>query len=622
MDNPFGKKYRIIEQLDSGGMAYVFKALNLENNKTVALKMLKPDLAENEEYLKRFRKEAEAVMSLNHENIVHVYDIFEENGYYFMEMEYLEGETLKDMIKRQGILPAKTAINIAIQVCHALIYAHSRNIIHRDIKPQNIMIKPNGRAVLMDFGIAVQASGATQVFSDGSVLGSVYYFSPEQAQGANVDEKSDLYSLGIVLYEMATGSLPFKGENSVSVALKHIQEEITPPEVYNPKLSKSLSRVIMKATQKQPEMRYLSANEMEQDLKEALRNPLPAKASELENTIVMKPVSAEGKKSSRKSRKKDTVERKTTFRILRIISTSFLFIGMIVVLILIGQNLFNDKEDMVYVPKFVEKSEAEAIEIASRQGLKIDKKTENSETVAEGVVVSQAPAPGQQITPGSTIKIVISAGKDKILAPNLVNMQYMEAAAALSESGLTVGEIHFEANQSKEGTIISQDPTADTQLDPDSPVDLWISGEDGINLKLPMVSLMQLTEAKKLLQQNGFKLGTVKEEKSTLAPGTVIRTLPEAGTFALVNSPVDVTISAYEKKYTKQFTISFSAQEDDSRVIITLEEITGYEFLVYDSKVAAGRKDVVLSLQSATKQKKALRIYVNGESVGRQDVEF
>lgn len=267
------RKYRIIELIGSGGMAQVYKAINMSNRRTVAVKVLKDEFKEDAEFLRRFTREANAILTLSHENIVRAYGAGTHNGMPYLVMEYVEGRTLKDLIESNGALPVRTAIGITCQILDALSAAHQHGIIHRDVKPQNVIVTDKGRVKLADFGIAREAKASTVTFSGQKVLGSVHYISPEQAKGVIATEQSDLYSVGVCLYEMLTGTVPFEADSTVSVALMHLQEKPVPPIELVPDLPKSLNDIVLKSLEKDPENRYESARKMRSDLVRSLSDP-------------------------------------------------------------------------------------------------------------------------------------------------------------------------------------------------------------------------------------------------------------------------------------------------------------------------------------------------------------
>jgi serine/threonine-protein kinase len=269
-----GNRYEILEKIGEGGMAKVYKAKCHLLNRIVAIKILRSEFVADEEFVRRFKRESQAAASLSHPNIVSIYDVGQEGDIYYIVMEYVNGKTLKQLIREaNGPLPIPKALDITRQVCGALEHAHKNHIVHRDIKPQNILVTDDNIVKVTDFGIARAANGSTITYGGGDVLGTAYYFSPEQAKGAMIDEKTDIYSLGIVMYEMLTGKVPFEGESPISVALKHIQEDIVPPSKLNPKVPYNLDKIVLKATEKDINYRYKSASDLLNDIETYINNP-------------------------------------------------------------------------------------------------------------------------------------------------------------------------------------------------------------------------------------------------------------------------------------------------------------------------------------------------------------
>lgn len=502
-----GERYEILEKIGTGGMSDVYKAKCHKLNRFVAVKVLKQEFSENTNFVSKFRIEAQAAAGLMHPNIVNVYDVGEENGIYYIVMELVEGITLKKYIEKKARLSVKESVTIAIQVSMGIEAAHNNHIIHRDIKPQNIIISRDGKVKVTDFGIAKAATSNTIT---SNVMGSVHYTSPEQARGGYSDEKSDIYSLGITLFEMLTGRVPFNGETTVAIAIKHIQEEIPSPRDYVAEIPVSVEQIVFKCTQKSPDRRYQSVPELVDDLKKSLMNPdedfvkvidmneggqtraitdqdyekikkQSAKRDTYEesvrkNTAPMKSASGTKNKPKKAARpipeemEEDdhTMERITT--VLAIVAA--ILIG-VTVLILVGNQfgLFDfltkggtigespvtprqtqeaesaedNKNANVTVPNVVGKSRAEAVSILEQEGFVVNKTEAHSETVEKDNVISMSPEADSKAARGSAVSITLSLGSDnsKIAMPDLLGKNEMDATMLLVELGLKVGKVDY-----------------------------------------------------------------------------------------------------------------------------------------------------------------------------------
>ena len=441
-----GNRYEIIEQIGNGGMATVYKAKCHVLNRYVAVKILKEEYTTDDEFVKRFNTEAQSAASLTHPNIVSVYDVGSEGDLHYIVMELVKGKTLKEIINEDGALSWKWSVNVAIQIASALETAHKNNIIHRDIKPHNIIITEDGIAKVTDFGIAKAVSNST-ITAFGSTMGSVHYFSPEHARGVFTDAKSDLYSLGVVLYEMVTGRLPFNADTAVSVALKHMQESPKEPMEINPSVPKSVNDIIMKAMQKDISLRYQTATEMLRDLSRAIKNP-NGDFVVMERQVTDSPtqrLSTIYDKSELEDKKMDKKKEKSFFAkhkaLCLTIGGIILFIITIVATYFI-MNAFEKKD--VQVPDLVnmEKSQAEAKAKELKLQLVVGEEAYNKDVLA-GCVISQNPAymPDFKIKEGSEITVVISKGKNTVIMPKVVGMSKDDAVTQLEDLDLIVNVV-------------------------------------------------------------------------------------------------------------------------------------------------------------------------------------
>lgn len=538
MAKVFGKRYQVSGKVGSGGMAEVYKAYDPVLDRTVAIKVLHPHYAQEENFVARFRREAQAAANLNHPNIVNIYDWGTEDGTYFIVMEYLEGKSLKQLIDEKGALIPSMATDIAEQVLNGLEAAHAHDVVHRDIKPHNIIITPDGKVKVTDFGIA-RAGASSALTQTGSIVGTAQYVSPEQAQGLPAEAQSDLYSLGIVLYEMLTGEVPFEGENPVSVAVKQINEAPRSPRSLNPSIPKSLEAIVLKALAKDPAQRYQSAYEMKEDLQRyaqglPVKKPRLSKAEKADfngKTIVMptqKP--GEYRKATRKKR-----------RVLPWIALVIVMLAMTGVGAWAIYNFVIAKT--ITVPNVVGKSVESAREIVEEEGLRLEEKERVfSDTIAADNVISQDPEEGEKLRRGGVVEVIVSGGTEIVEVPDVVGKSVEQATYLLPKAGLELGDIKKVYSSEPENEVISQDPEAGDQVKKATQVDLVVSrGEKQVSV--PDVTNKTFDEAKSSLEQAGFKVERTDESSGGVDEGNVIRTSPAAGTEAKKGSTVSVVVS-------------------------------------------------------------------------------
>lgn len=572
-----GKRYEILGRIGSGGMADVYKGKDHKLNRYVAIKVLKSDYRTDEVFIKKFLSEAQAAAGLMHPNVVNVYDVGQDRGLYYMVMELVEGITLKDYIEKKGRLSAKETISISIQMVTGIQAAHNQHIIHRDIKPQNIIISKDGKVKVTDFGIA-RATTSTQTIST-SVMGSVHYTSPEQARGGIVDEKSDIYSVGITMYEMITGHVPFDGDSTVTVALKHLQEEITSPAEEVPDIPYSLECIIMKCTQKNPGLRYHDCASLLTDLKHSLVDPegsfvvLGAAAGDTDRTMVMSEEELERvqrrsyrndddddydddddddydddrraydrrrAQQDRRRGKKNNVNPDTK-RIMRILMIVAGVVIALLVLFLVanaagffsGPGLSESNEETVKVPDVrgmtFDKAKAELKKYDL--GIKEAAEEEPSNEYAKGEIKSQDPGVGERVAKNSTVTVVISSGEaaEKTTVPNVVDRSEADAEKILQDANLKVtkGEPQY-SDTIAEGNVISSDPTAGTEVDEGTSVTIVVSlGKEEVTV--PNLYNKSASEAEAELSAAGL-VGSASEDYSdSVEAGYVISQSPESG---------------------------------------------------------------------------------------------
>jgi len=522
-----GGRYRLLERIGGGGMAVVYRALDTVLNRHVAVKILRSQYVHDEEFIQRFRREARSAASLSHPNVVSVYDVGQDGDTHYIVMEYVEGKTLNELIRERAPLSPEEAVRIAVQICDALDHAHANGIIHRDIKPHNILISKGGWVKVTDFGIA-RAADASQLTHTGTVVGSVHYVSPEYAKGLPAGAQSDLYSLGIVLYQMLTGKLPFNGESPISVALKHVQESFEEPRKLNPAIPQSLENVVLKATRKNRNERYQTAAEMMEDLETCLS---PARRNEPkrlfleeddEQTKVMPAVRSGRDRAVDPSGAGGQAESGETPRRRRWVRPT---IGIAFVLaVLVGTwfgvqyvlGMLNPEEVMVpnVVGKRVDVAEREIRDAKLVPEIIREEPPEGSDVPAD-VVFKQDPVDIRKVV-GSSVVLYVSAGKQAPRMPGFVGMKYDDVIRTqLDRLGIPENRVRKMevASDQPAGVVVAQDPAEGAEFDPAS-VELTLSVSKGPD-KVPMPDLRGYTpdEAKRILRENRLERSVLKVEE-------------------------------------------------------------------------------------------------------------
>ncbi|MCR4781593.1 MAG: Stk1 family PASTA domain-containing Ser/Thr kinase [Lachnospiraceae bacterium] len=574
-------RYEIIEKIGTGGMSDVYRAVDQVLSREVAVKVLKEEFAEDENFVSKFRSEAQNAARLEHPNIVNIYDVGSEDGLYYIIMEYVEGITLKTYIEKKGHLNYKEVISIAIQVGRGIESAHKNHIIHRDIKPQNIIISKEGKVKVTDFGIARAASGKTV---SAEAMGSVHYISPEQARNGYVTERSDIYSLGIVMYEMATGSVPFDGDTAVSVALKHLQGEMTPPSKLVEDIPVALERIIIKATMKSPERRYADVDELLIDLKKALVTPdedfvvIP----DPNDTDKTKVITKEDLDKIREQSEPDMSDLEDDDdedddklnpkmeKAVTIMSIAAAVIIALVVIYMIG-SIFgwfkfsskSNKEDTkveeeagnIKVPDLLGKSKSEVKELLKEKGLKFDDAgTRASEKYKKGTACYQNIKEGVKVKKNTKIRVAFSSGKSdkEVEVPSVVGMTERQAISALDEAGFESTVSYSESDSVEQGKVISQSPNGNAKAEEGSTVKIVVS-QGKKQVQVPHVAGVSEADARNTISAAGLNV-VVSYETDDNYVGKVIRQTPDGG---FVNSGDTITVvvgKASEKPVQKEET--------------------------------------------------------------------
>ena len=557
------RRYELQELIGGGGMADVYKAQDKLLDRAVAVKILHQQYANDAEFVEKFRREATAAAKLAHPNIVNIYDVGEDGGSQYIVMEYVSGPTLKEVIQQKGCLEPIEAVRIAKEIASALESAHRNNLVHCDIKPHNILVMPDGHIKVTDFGIARAVSASTMTYS-GSVMGSVHYFSPEQAKGTVITTKSDVYSLGVVLYEMLTGQLPFNGETSVSIALKHLQEEPVPIRQLNPSIPPVLEAIVQKAMSKDPADRP-NSTELYADLNQAKAmladrgTSQEAVSNDPFATRMIPRITPEMMAEQRSERPANKPigsredyqpqyqpqEEKSIFK-----SKSFIavLVGILLMGFFVGSFLSFGKfwsSAEINVPDVVGKSSVVAQQILEDKNLRVKIVEANDDSVPAGQVVSQYPEAGAKVKEQRLVTITVSKGGQELTMPDLKSMSRSNAEEKLKKMGLKLGAVFEENAKEPAGTVINQDPRSGSKITKGQTVDITVSlGEKKKEITVQNYTGLSVDSAKSNLEANGLSLGGISEEASTRPKGTVIGQSPSAGSTTTEGGSVILIISS------------------------------------------------------------------------------
>lgn len=594
-------RYEIIEQIGTGGMSDVYKAKCHKLNRFVAIKVMKSEFSEDKTFVSKFRAEAQSVAGFTHPNIVNVYDVGDENGIYYIVMELVEGITLKKYIEKRGRIPFKEAVSIAIQVANGLDAAHKHNIVHRDIKPQNIIISKEGKVKVTDFGIAKVASSST--INSSSTMGSVHYISPEQARGGYSDARSDLYSLGITIFEMLTGTVPFDGDSTVAVAVQHIQDEIPAPSTVTDDIPLSIDRIVLKLTQKKPDRRYQTATELITDLKKSLvmpdtdfvvmaplygtsgsasqvmpanNNPVKDEDDNLSDDDFLDDSEDEEDDEQSKNELEDDSDDSDIddenndkldliMKIIGIgIAVIILIVTIFIIVKLVGSTKSNknnnestqttessieqtstsaDDKNKVTVPKVEGMTKDEAIKALNEVGLGYRAVVQNSDRVSEGTVISQGTAAGKKVAKNTQIIITVSGGKEvkNITVPSVTGKTESEARTALEADGFVVDVDYQYSSTVENGKVIKASPSGSVAQG--STITITVSrGKEIKNVTMANLIGKTESEAKQWIDSNGLKY-SVKYTTTSGTYGNVVSCDYSEGTSVPEGTTVTITVS-------------------------------------------------------------------------------
>ena len=545
MDKYIGKvldgRYEILEEVGNGGMAVVYKAKDFDTGSIVAVKILREEYLDNEEFCRRFRNESRAIALLNHPNIVKIFDVCNSPSLQYIVMEYIDGISLKDYIEQQRVIRVKEAVHFTTQILRALMHAHSKGIVHRDIKPQNIMLLPNGRIKVTDFGIARLITSQTSTITD-KAIGSVHYIAPEQARGATTDARADLYSVGVMLYEMLTGKLPFDANSAVSVAVMQLQADPKMPRQINPNIPVGLEEITIQAMQKDPNARYQSAAEMLQDIETFKTNP-----SVKFNYKYIVEDSPRYRKTSEPAKKTESEDeyKSPVIPVLTGIATAFVLVAIVFVIIFIDASgiLKKNTSEQVKLPNFVGQVYNEILE-SQKYDFEFYKEEKFSSETPEGVVMEQNPKPEKMVYSDSRVKLVVSKGPERLMVPDYQNMTYTQYTQLLKQQGLAYVEMPIYDENTPMDIVCNTNPQPRQEVQIGDVIEVYYSlgpkTEDQVMrnfVNMPYVS------AKSQLDSLGITIAEATKVDSNKPEGTIISQEPPHGTKLTKDTVVKFTIS-------------------------------------------------------------------------------
>lgn len=647
------ERYRIKSRIGGGGMANVYLGYDIILKRDVAIKVLRPEFANDPEFIERFDREALAATSLAHPNIVSIYDVGEEGDIFYIVMEYVDGETLKDYVKKHGKLSVEETIDIMEQLTSAIQHAHENGLIHRDIKPQNILIDRSGKIKVTDFGIAVALS-ATALTQTNSVLGSVHYLSPEQARGGKATKLSDIYSLGIVFYELVTGELPFTGQSPVSIALKHLQDETPSVRKLNPAIPQSVENIILKATAKNPFHRFRSVSEMQDAIlvaldPEHLNEPVyrpPVEEGEAtkaipiitddtlekmnvnandDSTIVhqapekAKPVEEDGKKKKKKRR------RRWLFAILSLILLAMAFFLLF---------LFSSPKD-VTIPDVVGMDYEEAVKELEALNLNVEKEEAHSEEFEEGMVIATNPQAGKTVKEKTTVKVIVSAGKERVEFEDYVGKNFNQVERILLDQGFKEVRKYDVISDEPVEMIINQiQPEPGDEVVPETTIVIFEVSSGPKQISLGNLVGLTLDQVKEYVERNNLKLQVNEAYSDTVEKGRVTKQSPGPNTMLREGETVTVTISKGReakppRTHTVHFTVPFDPKMTEDGELQTEQLVQIYvedmnhdiTEVFYETKINTDMQ-YELTLVIAENQVAEYRVIRDGREIIRERIPY
>lgn len=643
-------RYEILEKLGSGGMAIVYKALDAKLNRQVTIKIMREEYSQDEEFIKRFQTEARAAASISHQNLVNVYDVGSENLINYIVMEYIDGMTLKELIKRKAPFSNEETLGVAIQIGTALEHAHRNQIVHRDIKPQNILVTRDGNVKVTDFGIARVATETTMTMS-GNTMGSVHYFSPEQARGGYTDHKSDIYSLGITMFEMATGRVPYEGDTPVSIALKHINEPTPGVKSINPDASDSLAKIIEKATEKMSAKRYQSMEAMDNDLKRALTNATGdfVGAEEFESDGATMKLSETDMDSIRKEAKSiffnedniseddsydeyeydeyDEYEKDKSMNRKVVISAVLTSLVIIAIISFFAIRFFKKEE---VLPMITPDLLGIDVDVAKAEGAELGYSVfiadwQASDEYAYNTIIEQHWPAGADIYEGDNIGVIVSQGSDKVEVPNVVNeLQYNLEDIFIESLPLIVELKSINDDNTPIGAVVKQEPAGGTMVEPGTLVMVYISeGAKIETVKVPDLGGKSESEAKKLISSLNLTTGSItRGYSSTVKEGYVISQTVEPGKEIPTGGVVGIEISSGSAPTPEPVTVDTSEEVKTTSLVLnpvmSLEGLNEVEYRV----VKFNTEGIPIEVDRATVSVSAFPITIEVSGTGQAEFTF
>ncbi|MEG1536678.1 MAG: Stk1 family PASTA domain-containing Ser/Thr kinase [Clostridiales bacterium] len=640
----FNNRYEIKEKLGSGGTSIVYRGQDILLGRMVTIKILREEYASNDDFVRRFRREAQAVASLSHGNIVSVYDVGYEENMHYIVMEFIEGESLKEYIKRKGALEINEACDIIIQILQGVQYAHEHGIIHRDIKPHNILLGVDGRAKVTDFGIAVGMSDVTMTYNTSSkILGSVHYISPEQVQGQPVTEKSDIYSVGVVFYEMLTGQLPYSGDAPISIAMQHVQGELVQPHQINNQIPMGLSYVVMRAMRKNPETRYESAREMADAVYATLgNNTKPAANRPLPNAVPSQPTAeqppiyddvyedaptdddyhsphrenhhaAKTPPAASEAKKRLNGGRITLLVLMAVLAVAIIWSAGKVITYF-GQNA--PVEMINVVGKTIDAAQTD-LKALGLQASIIEK---SSTEIPMDQVISQNVEEGQEISPGRTIELTVSTGEPLIEVPLVMGYTERIGVTTLNNLGLLADIVEEYSKDFPKGEVVKQIPEAGSKIKSGGTVTLVISlGVEATSLVMPNVVGKTLNAAQAMITDSGLFVKDVKYASSyDYGDGYVVDQSIDAGANTVTGEYVTLTVSEGPGPSLKSATFTYMLPYDDNKhhVVVTSKDVYG-ETEVYNQQVTEGE---TIYVDISYYNRSLVTVYIDSEPVYTENI--